>query len=151
MVSKVAGKKVLAPAWYKEPLSLPPFSVSVLNRILPLLPKLSSDPDGHCPGYSTTKKWHLVAGGQVDHSPAPGKSEVFNLLGNSNGSLVLQSDHQQSRVSFVYSEQRSVGEDVSKDSSPRRRGVTFTFPRTLDDPCLRELNWTVVENTHGFI
>ncbi len=69
-----------------------------------------------------------MTGGQVDRLPAPGKSKVFNLLGNSNGSLVL---HQQSRVSFVYSEQRSVGEDVSKDSSPRQRVVTFAFPRTL--------------------
>src|SRR5258708_16638913 len=35
------------------------------------------------------------------------------------------------RVSFVYSEQRSVGEDVSKDASPRQGVVTFTSPRTL--------------------
>src|SRR5258708_30691237 len=35
------------------------------------------------------------------------------------------------RVSFVHSEQRSVGEYVSKDSSPRQGVVTFTSPRTL--------------------
>ena len=69
--------------------------------------------------------------GQVVCPLAPGKSKVLSLLRISNDSPVLQSGHQQSRVSFVYSEQRSVGEDVSKDSSPRQRVVTFTFPRTL--------------------
>ncbi|SRR5258708_3451007 len=35
------------------------------------------------------------------------------------------------RVSFVHNEQRSVGEGVSKDASPRQGVVTFTFPCTL--------------------
>ena len=73
----------------------------------------------------------IDASDQVVCPPAPGKSKVLSLLRNLNDFPVLQSGHQQSRVSFVHSEQRSVGEDVPKDSSPLQRVVTFTFPRTL--------------------
>src|SRR5258708_5951494 len=128
MVPKVVGNKTLVPVWYKELLSLGPFSARVLNSNLPLLLKLSFD--GHCPRYSTTDKWHLVIDGQVVWPPAPRKSKVLILLGNSNDFSVPQSGHQQLRISFVHSEQRSVGEDVS-NSSPRQRVVTFMSPRTL--------------------
>jgi hypothetical protein len=58
------------------------------------------------------------------------RSSVFSET-RMNDFPVLQSGNQQSRVSFVHSEQRSVGEDVPKDSSPRQRVVTFTSPHTL--------------------
>jgi len=67
------------------------FGARVLNRILPLLLKLSFD--GHCPRYTSAERWHLMIDGQVVRPPAPGTSKVLSLLGKSNGLSMLQSGH----------------------------------------------------------
>ncbi|KAF8492208.1 DNA polymerase family A-domain-containing protein [Russula emetica] len=119
----VADKKTLAPAWYKELLSLGPFSARVLNRTLPLLLKLSFE-------------WTL--------------SQVLSLLGKSNGLSMLQSghmttDHGDLVLSIArgnHSEKVSqsilrLAEDLSRShSSP-----------PLDDPWLGQLDWTPAETS----
>jgi DNA polymerase gamma 1 len=146
MVSKVAGNKTLVPVWYKELLSLGPFSARVLNRTLPLLLKLSFD--GRCPRYSTTEKWHLVIDGQVVRPPAPGKSKVHSLLGRSNGFRMLQSGHMTTddhelALSIVSGDQ---SEKVSQRIHRLAKELSHSSP-PLDDPWLGQLDWTPVENS----
>lgn len=146
-MSKVANK-TLVPAWYRELLSLGPFSARVLNRTLPLLLKLSLD--GHCPRYSSAEKWHVVIDGQVVRPPAPGKSKVLSLLGKSNGLSMLQSGHmttdhgdlvlsiaQGNHSEKVSQRIHRFAEDMSRShSSP-----------PLDDPWLGQLDWTPMETS----
>lgn len=140
------SKVALVPAWYKELLCLGPLSARVLNRILPLLFKLSFD--GHCPKYSSTEKWHLVIDGQVVRPPAPGKSKVLSLLGKSNGLSMLQSGHMNTdHGDLVLSIARG---DHSEKVSQRILDLAEDLSRLhssppLDDPWLGQLDWTPVE------
>ncbi|KAI9511049.1 DNA polymerase family A-domain-containing protein [Russula earlei] len=146
-ISEAVADKTLVPAWYKELLSLGPFSTNIVNRILPLLLKLSLD--GHCPRYSVKEKWHLVIDGQVVRPPVPGKSKVLSLLGKSNGLHMLQSarmttDHHELALALANGDRSdrlsrwilSLAEELSRSPSSA----------TSDDPWLEQLDWTLVEN-----
>lgn len=138
-------KKTPVPAWYNELLCLGPFSARVLNRILPLLLKLSFD--GHCPRYSSAEKWHLVIDGHVVRPPAPGKSKVLSLLGKSNGLSMLQSGHMTTdHGDLVLS---IVGGNHSEEVSQRILRLAEDLSRSspLDDPWLGQLDWTPAETS----
>ncbi|KAF8267209.1 DNA polymerase family A-domain-containing protein [Lactarius quietus] len=136
--------KVLVPAWYSELLSLGPFSSKIINRILPLLFKLSFD--GHCPQYSTSDKWHFVVDGQIFRPPAPGKSKVLSLLGKKNGLIMLQTGQ------MVASEDKLALSVTSGDHSEKvsqrilRLAKELAKSPTPDDPWLRQLDWTPVQH-----
>jgi DNA polymerase gamma 1 len=146
-VSKVANKKTLVPAWYKELLCLGPFSARVLNRTLPLLLKLSFD--GHCPRYSSAEKWHLVIDGQVIRPPTLGKSKVLSLLGKSNGLSMLQSGHMTTdHGDLVLSIARGNHSEVSQMILRLAEDLSRSHSSPpLDDPWLGQLDWTPVENS----
>jgi DNA polymerase gamma 1 len=147
-VSKIVNKKTLVPAWYNELLCLGPFSARVLNRIVPLLLKLSFD--GHCPKYSSAEKWHLVIEGQVVRPPAHGKSKVLSLLGKSNGLSMFQSghmttDHGDLVLSIV---KGNHSEEVSQRIFRLAEDLLRSHPSPpLDDPWLGQLDWTPVETS----
>lgn len=155
---KVAGKsrgigipdtvanKTLVPAWYKELLCLGPFSARILNRILPLLLRLSFD--GHCPRYSSAEKWHLVIDGQVVRPPAPGKSKVLSLLGKSNGLSMLQSGHMTTDLDDLVLSIASGNHSEAVSQRILRLAEDLSRPHSsppLDDPWLGQLDWTLVE------
>lgn len=155
---KVAGKsrgigipdtvanKTLVPAWYKELLCLGPFSARILNRILPLLLRLSFD--GHCPRYSSAEKWHLVIDGQVVRPPSPGKSKVLSLLGKSNGLSMLQSGHMTTDLDDLVLSIASGNHSEAVSQRILRLAEDLSRPHSsppLDDPWLGQLDWTLVE------
>ncbi|TFY65826.1 hypothetical protein EVG20_g5266 [Dentipellis fragilis] len=121
------------PTWYQELLSLGPSKARVVNRILPLLLKVTFD--GHPIQYSSAEKWHYVVDDQVARLPTAGSAKVTSVLSAKHGLPYLKNG-------------RMGAEDLdlaiaiaSGDKSPEN-----TQPSAInEDDWLKQLDWTPVD------
>lgn len=129
------------PAWYKELLISGPLSVTVVNRILPCLLRLSHN--GSPVQYSVSERWHFVKDGAVVRPPTA-TSKVVTLLGASHGVPNLKSG-------WLQSSQADLAIAIaSGNQSPaviqHILDIAANLARTglaelEQDPWLRQLSW----------
>ncbi|GBE88836.1 hypothetical protein SCP_1402430 [Sparassis crispa] len=135
------------PAWYQELLTLGPLDRIVINRILPLLLKLSFD--GYTLHRSTTEGWHYVRDGQPMRLPTA-KSKVLTVLGGSHGVPNLQSNRLTS-IDRDLAMNISTG-DTSSDVAKRvldlaKRTAELEPSQAVQDSWLQQLNWKMMSHS----
>ncbi|KAA1475033.1 gamma DNA-directed DNA polymerase [Dentipellis sp. KUC8613] len=135
------------PAWYQELLSLGPSKVRVVNRILPLLLKVTFD--GHPMRYSSAEKWHYVVDGQVACLPTAGSAKVTSVLSAKHGLPYLKSGRM--GAADLDLAMAIAGNDKSPETSARilefaKHVVEDTQPSAInEDEWLKQLDWTPVD------
>ncbi|TFY78611.1 hypothetical protein EWM64_g5396, partial [Hericium alpestre] len=135
------------PAWYAELLACEPFKTSAVNRILPLLLKVTFD--GQPLQYSTSDRWHFVVDGQIEHLPSAGKAKLTSILGRSHGLPYLKSG----RLSADDVDLATAIASGDKDSATWDRVLDLAarvaqsvhFASVQDDPWLKQLDWEAVD------
>ncbi|KAI0690498.1 gamma DNA-directed DNA polymerase [Cerioporus squamosus] len=131
-----------APKWYAELLS-DPLQTSVVNRILPLLLRVSYD--GHPLQYSTSVGWHSVSDGEV-RTLAPAGKKVFSVLGVTNGLPALKNGRLTAiDKELAMSVASGMHSEETKKKILRLAKAAFETPseKVDEDPWLSQLDWKV--------
>ncbi|RPD69572.1 gamma DNA-directed DNA polymerase [Lentinus tigrinus ALCF2SS1-7] len=131
-----------APKWYAELLS-DPFQSPVVNRILPLLLRMTYD--GHPLQYSTSVGWHYVSDGEVKTVGATGK-KVLSVLGVTHGLTALKNGHLNAVDKALAMEIASgVHSGEPREKVLRLAEAAFQTPseKAEMDPWLSQLDWKV--------
>ncbi|KAI6021535.1 DNA polymerase family A-domain-containing protein [Pisolithus microcarpus] len=136
--------KVTQPAWFRELVKKGPLHPSVINRMLPLLLKMSFD--GHPLRFTIEEKWHYVKDGVLFRLPTAGKKKTITILSTTHGLPNLNSGR-------LSASDRPMVYDIScgKDD-PRLAERVLALARSLvdvqnyeDDPSLCQLDWSPVD------
>ncbi|KAI0659928.1 gamma DNA-directed DNA polymerase [Cubamyces menziesii] len=86
-LADLATVDLVAPAWYRD-VSADPLSTTVINRILPLILRVTYD--GHPLQYASSHGWHYVVDGEVRTLPTSGGKKVLSVLGPSHGTTNIK-------------------------------------------------------------
>ncbi|CAL1698877.1 unnamed protein product [Somion occarium] len=129
------------PGWYKQLLASGPLSVSVVNRILPFLLRLSID--GHPVQYSSAERFHYVSDGKILRPPTA-TTKTMSLLGATHGVPNLRSGRMQSSDPEL--SMAIASGDLSPNVAKRILNLaTETLQRSQreveQDPWLKQLDW----------
>lgn len=128
------------PAWLRDLLRNGVFSAGSVNRVLPILLKLSFD---RCPlQYTTEEKWHFIRDDKVTRPPSAGTKKILTILGPTHGVPYLK-------------EGRLTASDASLalaiaggERTPELEARVINLATSLadredyeQDPFLRQLDW----------
>lgn len=134
------------PAWYKEFSIQGPLNASVINRILPLLLKISLD--GHPLNYSMAQKWHCIVDDEIVYLPTAGKSKALAVLSASHGVSGFEKGHLSSldnELALSISSGDRSDEIVDRISSLAQQVLNADPIEIEDDPWLKQLDWKLVK------
>ncbi|KAH7927291.1 gamma DNA-directed DNA polymerase [Leucogyrophana mollusca] len=143
-----SASKQKQPAWYRDILRDGPLHSTNINRVLPLLLRLSFD--GMPLQYSKDEKWHYIVNGAVTRLPSAAKTKTLVVLGASHGLPYLKNGRlASSDVSLAIA---VAGGDKSAQTERRildlAKSVYEAWPTTgpsvNEDPWLCQLEWKAV-------
>ena len=131
------------PAWLRDLLKDGVFNAGSVNRILPILLRLSFD--GYPLRYTTEEKWHFIRDGEVVRLPSGSTRKILTILGPTHGVPYLK-------------EGRLTASDVSLalavangERTPQLEARIVDLAKSLaaevkydQDPWLRQLDWRAV-------
>ena len=136
----------LLPSWYMQILS-DPFEKKVFERILPVLLNLSYD--GHPMQYNYKERWHILINGQVVRLESSKVTKTTQVLCSKHALVYLQNGRMNSRdvdLALDLSTGKK-GEDVRRRVLELAKSICETTDanKVDDDPWLRQLDWTLVD------
>jgi DNA polymerase gamma 1 len=140
------------PAWYNQLLTSGPLNATVVNRLLPLLLRLSID---NSPlQYSTSDGWQYDVKGELRRLPRGGKvnSKALSALGITRGLPLLKSGQMTSSDLELALEvaSGSQSDDVETRILALARSLSEADPSEVHtDPWLKQLNWKQVQATNS--
>ncbi|KIJ59991.1 hypothetical protein HYDPIDRAFT_43688 [Hydnomerulius pinastri MD-312] len=141
--AKSALAESTQPAWLRELLEGGAFKRATINRILPLLLKLSFE--GHPLQFTKEEMWHFIRDGQVTRLPSAGKAKTLTVLGTSHGVPFLKDGRMASTnlplALAIASGDRTPGIEAQILDLGRSLASETTFGK---DPWLRQLDWKQV-------
>ena len=131
------------PAWLRDLLKVGVFSAGSVNRVLPILLKLSFD--GHPLLYTTEEKWHFIRDGMVTRLPSGGTKKILTILGPTHGVPYLKEGQ------LTASDMTLALAIASGERTPELEARIINLARSLadkedydEDPWLRQLDWRPV-------
>ncbi|KIJ11720.1 hypothetical protein PAXINDRAFT_181805 [Paxillus involutus ATCC 200175] len=135
--------KSVQPVWLRDILKDGALSPSSVNRVLPVLLRLSFE--GHPLQYTTEEKWHFVRDGVVTRLPSGGKKKIITVLGITHGVPYLKDGRMTSSDSSL------ALAVASGDRTPELEARLIDMARSCanepqyeNDPWLRQLDWKLV-------
>ena len=131
------------PAWLRDLLKVGVFGAGSVNRVLPILLKLSFD--GHPLLYTTEEKWHFIRDGMVTRLPSGGTKKILTILGPTHGVPYLKEGQ------LTTSDMTLALAIASGERTPELEARIINLARSLadkedydEDPWLRQLDWRPV-------
>ena len=131
------------PAWLRDLLKDGVFSAGSVNRVLPILFRLSFD--GYPLQYTTEEKWHFIRDGKVMRLPSGGTRKILTILGPTHGVPYLKEGR------LTTSDMSLVLAVASGERTPELEARIINLASPLadmvdydQDPWLRQLDWRPV-------
>ncbi|KAF9218678.1 hypothetical protein BS17DRAFT_741842 [Gyrodon lividus] len=135
--------KSALPVWLRDFLKDGALSPSNVNRILPILLKLSFD--GHPLQYTTEEKWHFLLEGVITRPPSGGKKRILTVLGTTHGVPYLK-DGRMTSLDPSLALAVASGERTP-ELEARILSLAMSYANETQyehDPWLRQLKWKLV-------
>ncbi|KAF8431092.1 DNA polymerase family A-domain-containing protein [Boletus edulis BED1] len=131
------------PAWLRDLLKDGVFSASSVNRVLPILLKLSFD--DYPLRYTTEERWHFIHDGQAMRIPSAGARKILTILGPTHGVPYLKG------CRLTASDMSLALAVASGERTPELEARIIDLAKSLanledydQDPWLRQLDWRPV-------
>jgi DNA polymerase gamma 1 len=140
----------MLPSWYLDVIS-DPFTQKTIERILPLLLKLSYE--GHPLQYSYKERWHFLVQGEISRIGSSGGKKTTQILTSRHALAHLQSGKMDSCDVQLAKDisKGGKGEDVQRRVLHLAKSIYEGLGSngSGQDPWLRQLDWKLVDHDTG--